>query len=121
MKSIEKLFVQDTEQKELITKISALCGLKQDIIKQVWQYTFFNIYLSLLEQKDKNLNEIKLPYLGKIMLRFNDENSDIDKFILLDQSFQDVIKNIRLGNDTGLVQFFQENFVNKVIDNIIDS
>ena len=121
MKNVEKLFVQDAEQKELITKISALCGLKQDIIKQVWQYTFFNIYLNLLEQKDKNISEIKLPHIGKIMLRFKEGEQDFDKFILLDQNFQEIIKNLRAGNDTGLVQFFQENFINKVIDNISET
>jgi len=121
MKSIEKLFIQDAEQKELISKISALCGLKQDIIKQVWMYTFFNTYLSLLEQKDKNINDILVPYLGKIRLRFNDGESEFDKFILLNENFQDVIKNLKAGNNNGMIQFFQENFINKVVDNISES
>jgi len=120
MKNIEKLFISDAEQKELITKISALCGLKQDIIKQVWMYTFFNSYLSLLEQKDKNVNEIKLPFIGKVMLRFNEENADCESFLCLDHNVKEIIKNLRTGNDTGLVQFFQENFINKVISNIVE-
>lgn len=120
MKNIDKIFVQDSEQKELIQNISALCGLKQDIIKQVWQYTFFSIYLSLLEQKDKNISEIKIPYLGKILLKFNDENLDFEKFLLVDSNVQEMIKKIRAGNDTGMVQYFQENFISKVIDNIVN-
>jgi len=118
MKNIEKIFVQDADQKELITKISALCGLKQDIIKQVWQYTFFSTYLSLLEQKDKKTCEMKIPYIGKIMLRFNEDNNDFEQFLLIDSNVKEVIKNLRNGYDTGLVQFFQENFINKVIDNL---
>ena len=105
----------------MITKISALCGLKQDIIRQVWQYTFFSTYLSLLEQRDKNIAEVKLPYIGKIMLRFKEGETEFDKFILVDRNVQEIIKNIRAGNDTGLVQFFQESFVNKVIDNITEN
>ena len=116
MKSIEKLFISDSEQKELITKISALCGLKQDIIKQVWMFTFFSTYLSLLEQRDKGITEIKLPYFGKIMLKFEDDNS-FESFLCMNQNVKDVIKNLRNGNDTGLIQFFTETFINRVIDN----
>ena len=118
MKNIDKLFTSDGEQKEMITKISALCGLKKDIIQQVWQYTFFSTYLSILEQRDKNINEIKIPYLGKIMLRFNDSDNSFEQFLLIDPSFKEMIKNLRSGNDNGLVNFFQENFINKVIDHI---
>lgn len=118
MKSIEKLFSSDIDQRELITKISALCGLKQDIVKQVWQYTFFSIYISLLEQKDKKINEIKLPYVGKIMLRWDDEGKEFEQFLLMDPSFRDIVNKLKKGEDTGLVQFFQENFINKIVDNI---
>jgi len=83
-------------------------------------YTFFNNYLSLLEQKDKNMAEIKIPYIGRIMLRFKEGEPDLEPFILLDSNVKDIIKNLRTGNDTGMVQFFQENFINKVVNNIVD-
>ena len=117
---IEKLFKHDAEEKELISKISALCGLKQDIIKQVWQYTFFSTYISLLEQKDRPISEIKIPYLGKIMLRFKENEPEFERFLLIEEEVQEIIKNIRNGDDTELVQFFQENFINKVLNNILE-
>jgi len=55
------------------------------------------------------------------MLRFNDEDKEFEKFVLIDQNVQDIIKNLRSGNDTGLVQFFQENFINKVINTISEN
>ena len=128
MKSLEKLFTNDNEQKELITKISALCGLKQDIIKSVWQYTFFSVYLSLLEQKQKGINEVPIPYIGKLVLRFPDEKirefdperKELEPFFIMNQNFKDVIKNLRAGNDIGLVEFFKENFINKIVEQIIE-
>jgi hypothetical protein len=124
MKLTNKLFQEDSEQKELIQKISALCGLKKDIIKQVWQYTFFQVYLNLLEEKEnkrnqKSYNMISIPYIGKIVLRSNQEK-ELEPFIILNQDFKNVIKNIQNGDETGLIQFFQENFINKTIDNIVE-
>jgi CRISPR/Cas system-associated protein endoribonuclease Cas2 len=124
MKLTNKLFQEDSEQKELIQKISALCGLKKDIIKQVWQYTYFQVYLNLLEEKEdkhnqKSYNMINLPYIGKIVLRTNQEK-ELEPFIILNQDFKTMIKNIQNGDETGLIQFFQENFINKTIDNIVE-
>jgi hypothetical protein len=125
MKLTNKLFQEDSEQKELIQKISALCGLKKDIIKQVWQYTFFQIYLNLLEEKEnkrnqKSYNMINLPYIGKVVLRNNNQDKELETFFILNQDFKNVIKNIQNGDETGLIQFFQENFINKTIDNIVE-
>jgi len=117
---IEKLFLHDIDQKELITKISALCGVRTDIIKQVWMYTFFNSYISLLEQRDKHFAEIKIPYFGKVMIRFKEDGGKFDQFISIDPHVEEIINNLRKGNDTGMVQFFKDNFVNKAIDFIAD-
>jgi hypothetical protein len=117
MKYIEKLFTEDSEQKEFLKKISSLCGLKKDIITQVWQYTFFQVYLDLLENKDKPYNEILLPYIGRLLIRPR-ENKDMDIMFAMNDNFSKVYKNIKNGDETGLIQFFQENFINKVIDNI---
>jgi hypothetical protein len=125
MKLTNKLFLEDSEQKELIQKISALCGLKKDIIKQVWQYTFFQIYLNLLEEKEDKKNQrtyniITIPYIGKIILR-NNQDKELEPFMILNQEFKNVIKNIQNGDETGLIQFFQENFINKTIGNIVET
>jgi hypothetical protein len=124
MKLTKKLFQEDSEQKELIQKISALCGLKKDIIKQVWQYTFFQIYLNLLEEKEnkhnqKSYNIIQIPYIGKIIIRLNQEK-ELEPFIIMNPDFKGMLKNIQDGDETGLIQFFQENFINKTIDNIVE-
>ena len=117
----EKLFVNCADEKELIAKISAICGIKQDVIRTVWTHTFFNTYLSILEQREKKLVEIKLPFMGKIMLRFNEENDDFEQFLLIDPNVRDIIKSLRTGNDTGLVSYFKEHFINRTIDVIKES
>ena len=121
MKTIDKLFVMDNEQKELIQKISALCGIKQDIIKQVWQYTIFNLLLQLLENKDKTLNTIQIPFFGKVVVRPDQEvKGEFEAFLALNPNFRETIKTIKAGNETGLIAFFQENFINKILDNFTD-
>ena len=121
MKTIDRLFVIDGEQKELIQKISALCGIKQDIIKQVWQYTVFNVLLQLLEDKNKNFNTLQIPFFGKILLKPDTERKgDFESFLALNPNFKETIKAIKTGNETGLIAFFQENFINKVLDNFVE-
>jgi hypothetical protein len=118
---MDKLFIEDSEQKELLQKISALCGLKKDIIKQVWQYTFFQVYLNLLEEKDAPYNIVSIPYIGKMMVRPNKEkNGEFDPLFIFNEGFKSVYKNIKNGDETGLIQYFQENFINKTLDNIVD-
>jgi len=121
MKSIDKLFIMDSEQKELIQKISALCGIKQDIIKQVWQFTIFNVLLQLLEDKDKNFNILQIPFFGKILLKPDPEKKgSFESFLALNPNFKEIISSVKSGNETGLISFFQENFINKVLDNFVE-
>ena len=111
----------DSEQKELIQKISALCGIKQDIIKQVWQFTIFSILLQLLEEKNKDFNVLQIPFFGKILMKPDEEKKgEFESFLALNSNFKDIIKSVKSGNETGLIAFFQENFINKVLDNFID-
>jgi hypothetical protein len=54
------------------------------------------------------------------MLRFKENEPEFERFLLIEEEVQEIIKNIRNGDDTELVQFFQENFINKVLNNILE-
>jgi hypothetical protein len=65
---------------------------------------------------------ISIPYLGKIMLRpSKEDDKTFDQFLLLTDNFKTILHNVKNGDETGLIQFFQENFINRVIDNIVES
>lgn len=117
----QRLFQERREEKELIQKVSSLCGLKQDIIRQVWAYTFFNIYLSVLENSDKNSHVITIPYIANMLVRPDPDNKDeYVAFTSLSDDLKKIMKDIRNKNETGLIRFFQDNFVNKALDNVTE-
>ena len=116
-----KLFQERKEEKELIQKVSSLCGLKQDIIRQVWMYTFFNIYLSILENSDKNVHVITIPYLANMLVKPDTENKDdFTAFVSLSDDMKKALKDIKNKNETNLVKFFQEHFINKTLENVME-
>jgi agmatine/peptidylarginine deiminase len=115
----EKLFTISVEEKNLLQKISSLCGIKQDIIKEIWQYTFFNTFLDVLEKKNNNYNIIPVPFLGKIIIKPDKEvPGEYENFFILNEDTKSLIRKIKKGSETELIQYFQENFINKVLENI---
>jgi hypothetical protein len=115
----EKLFTISAEEKQLLQKISSLCGVKQEIIKEIWQFTLFNSFLDLLENKDKNYNILSIPFLGKLLIKPDKENpGELENFLILNEETKSIIKKIKNGYETDLIQYFQENFINKVLENI---
>jgi hypothetical protein len=118
----DKLFASSSEEKQLLQKISSLCGVKQEIIKEVWQYSLFSAFLDILENKDANYNIISVPFLGKILIRPDKERPDeFETFFSFNEETKNTIKKIKSGQETELIQYFQENFINKVLENIDDS
>jgi len=111
-----KLFTLDSDQKQLLLDISALCGIKQELVVDVWQYTLFTIFLKILENKDKKVNIIKIPYLGNALLKETDEG--FETFFSVNQNFIDIVKKIKKGDDSGLVEYFQQEFLEKLLTNM---
>ena len=105
----------------MITKISSLCGIRQDTIKEIWQYTIFTMLLDIMEKKDAGHHTAVIPFLGKFLIKPSTEDpSGIDSFFIMNPELKDNIRKIRAGMETGLVSFFEENFVNKMVENITD-
>jgi hypothetical protein len=115
----EKLFTISADEKQLLQRISSLCGVKQEIIKEIWQFTLFSSFLEILEEKDKSYNFVTIPFFGKIMIKPDPENpGEFQNFIHLNEETKSIIKKIKNGNETELIHYFQENFINKVLSNI---
>jgi hypothetical protein len=115
----EKLFTISSDEKQLLQKISSLCGVKQEIIKEIWQFTLFSSFLEILENKDKNYNIISIPFLGKILIKPDKEKpGELENFFILNEDTKSIIKKIKNGYETELIQYFQDNFINRVLENI---
>jgi hypothetical protein len=115
----EKLFTISSDEKQLLQKISSLCGVKQEIIKEIWQFTLFSSFLEILENKDKNYNIISIPFLGKILIKPDKEKlGELENFFILNEDTKSIIKKIKHGYETELIQYFQDNFINRVLENI---
>jgi hypothetical protein len=121
----DTIFNFDSEQKKLINDISSLCGIKQDTVKQIWMYTLFTSYLKLLEEKDRSINTIEIPFIGTIVIKFDKEKKQFAiepesrapwVHIHLKDELKDMVAKIKMGDETDLVKYFQDNFINKVID-----
>lgn len=111
-----------SDEKMLLQKISSLCGIKQEIIKEIWQFTFFNSFLELLEKKDDNYNILQIPFIGKILIKPDKSHpGEFENFFIFNEETKSIIKKIKSGNETELIQYFQENFISKILDNIDDN
>jgi hypothetical protein len=80
----------------------------------VWQYTIYANYLHLLEDSSKPFSRFQIPFFGSVLIKHN-KDGDLDMFLSMTESMKDAISKIKHGNDAGLVEYFQENFVDRTV------
>lgn len=120
IKQNSKLFELDRETKELLQNVAAMMGDKPADIIAVWQHTIYTYFISFLESSDKNYNVIKIPFIGKILLRESkEEKGEFDVLVSLDDSFKEQLRKCKKQNMTDLISYFQENNIEKTIENIM--
>lgn len=122
---MEKMIL-DKNSKELLEKVSALFGVKNEIVREVWEYTVFTWLLSMSDE-NKKLKQLTVPFLGNIGLKFKDSTIDnstgkieceCDAFIALSDSFKDMVKGIENNHSKELAEYLQ-NKIKKVANQII--
>jgi hypothetical protein len=122
-------FELTSDQKKIIQDISSLCGVKQETVSQVWKYTLLMNYLSLLENRKVKNHMIQIPFIGKIWVHQGDSASggagggDEDLTIqpFFTESFSEMIRRLKTGDDTKLVKYFEEEFIDPVLTEIEES
>jgi hypothetical protein len=107
------LFDLSSDQKKLISDISTLCGVKQETVTLVWQYTLLVNYLRLLEEKDKSYSKIQIPLLGSVLIKHNSDGST-DVFPLISELLKETIVKIKKGDDNSIVRYVQTEFLDKI-------
>lgn len=118
-----KNFTVDNDTKDILNDIAKLFGVKQDVVKEVWEMTLFCWFLKMSENPEQ-AQEITIPYLGKVALKFESEELDnaagkiktnVSTNLKLSDDFTDMFGNIYNVGETGLAEIVQ-NKIRKTLD-----
>lgn len=120
-----KSFDMDSETKQMLSEISATMGVKNEIVKEVWEFTLFTILLKVADNPE-GPQRISIPYFGHFLLRdkgiTTDENGeayhDIDTLVALSDNFKNLYLKATKGQFDELSEFLQENYIKPVIQEI---
>lgn len=119
----------DNDTKDLISKTSALLGVDENIVKEVYQYMLFSWFLKLSENNNR-VNTITIPYLGHIGIRFNDEDimtssdsgvdilPEVDTFIVLNDNFKKLLGEVRSNKNDMIANLIKSNIRLKLLEDI---
>jgi hypothetical protein len=120
-----KTFEMDSDTKQMLQEISATFGVKNEIIKEVWEYTIFTILLKISEDPEKR-QSINIPYLGHMLLEDNgivqDENGnayhDIEPLVALSENFKNLYMKVCRGRFDDLSEYLEENYIKPVLEEV---
>ncbi len=117
------LFQQTSEDKKIIEKVSAFCGIKQEVIRLVLESLFITNYIEILEKKDDKIKKLLIPFIGTVIVRqpVKDENGmevEQDPWFLLSDNIRNSIKNIQENKHNSIIEWIQKNYIDTIIDQI---
>ena len=124
----KKLFNIDSETKKMLQSISSTYLVPSEIVNKVWEYTIFTIALKMASN-DKQMDKITIPYIGSLYLKENGKEIDkngiaqpnIESEIVLSDSFKETFRNVKQNNYDILSEYFDENYIKKIIEKYKDS
>ena len=124
----KKLFNIDSETKKMLQSISSTYLVPSEIVNRVWEYTIFTIALKM-SSNDKQMDKITIPYIGSLYLKENGKEIDkngiaqpnIESEIVLSDSFKEIFRSVKQNNYDILSEYFDENYIKKIIEKYKDS
>lgn len=124
----KKLFNIDSETKKMLQSISSTYLVPSEIVNKVWEYTIFTIALKIASN-DRQMDKITIPYIGSLYLKENGKEIDkngiaqpnIESEIVLSDSFKEIFRNVKQNNYDILSEYFDENYIKKIIEKYKDS
>lgn len=119
----KKLFNIDSETKKMLQSISSTYLVPSEVVNKVWEYTIFTIALKMASN-DGVMDKITIPYIGSLYLKENGKEVDkngvaqpnIESEMILSDSFKEIFRNIKQNNYDILSDYFDENYIKKVIE-----
>lgn len=124
----KKLFNIDSETKKMLQSISSTYLVPSEVVNKVWEYTIFTIALKMASN-DGVMDKITIPYIGSLYLKENGKEVDkngvaqpnIESEMVLSDSFKEIFRNIKQNNYDILSDYFDENYIKKVIEQYKES
>jgi hypothetical protein len=124
----KKLFNTDSETKKMLQSISSTYLVPSEVVNKVWEYTIFTIALKMASN-DGAMDKITIPYIGSLYLKENGKEVDkngvaqpnIESEMVLSDSFKEIFRNIKQNNYDILSNYFDENYIKKVIEQYKES
>ena len=124
----KKLFNIDSETKKMLQSISSTYLVPSEIVNRVWEYTIFTIALKMASN-DNQMDKITIPYIGSLYLKENGKEIDkngiaqpnIESEIVLSDSFKEIFRSVKQNNYDILSEYFDENYIKKIIEKYKDS
>lgn len=120
-----KLFEYDKDTKDIVLDISALFGVKSEVVKQVWEMTVLAMLLKTSDFEDCKSVRLKIPFIGSMFLRDKGsviENGkctpDIECFVSLDENFKQLFDRARYNDFDNLSDYVQDKYLSDIIDKI---
>lgn len=124
----KKLFNIDSETKKMLQSISSTYLVPSEVVNKVWEYTIFTIALKMASN-DGAMDKIIIPYIGSLYLKENGKEVDkngvaqpnIESEMVLSDSFKEIFRNIKQNNYDILSDYFDENYIKKIIEQYKES
>lgn len=124
----KKLFNIDSDTKKMLQSISSTYLVPNEVVNKVWEYTIFTMALKMASNNGQ-MDKITIPYIGSLYLKENGKEVDkngvaqpnIESEIVLSDSFKEIYKNIKQNDFDILSEYFDENYIKKIIEQYKES
>ena len=98
------------DTKNIILEVSALSGISQNVIKEVFEYMLINWSVKISDNPD-TYSSLDIPYLGTVHIRYKDDKvaddgslfTEVDAYVDIDDSFKNLVGTIHDEGRTELV------------------
>lgn len=110
-----KLLKLSEDTKNVILEVSALSGISQNIIKEVFEYLLINWAIKISDHPD-DYADLDIPYIGTVHVKFVDDKvtetgdikTEIESYVDIDESFKNLIGTIHDEGRTELISMMMK-------------
>ena len=110
-----KLLKLSEDTKNVIIEVSALSGISQNIIKEVFEYLLINWAIKISDHPD-DFAELDIPYLGTVNVKFSNDTvtdtgdlkTEIESYVEIDEGFKTLIGTIHDEGRTELINMMMK-------------
>ena len=103
------------DTKNIILEVSALSGISQNIIKEVFEYMLVNWAIKISDNPD-SYAELNVPYLGTVNLKYKEDKvtpegdlyTEVESYVDIDDSFKSLVGTLHDEGRTELVSMMMK-------------